>query len=69
MRNIKARLARLEKRIDTKNTSATIVAFSDEEAKQKLENFNHEFPGQQEPMILLVGFVEPGDLEKENENG
>jgi len=67
VKNLESRVKRLEKQLTAVDRHEVFLCHSEEEAAQLLKNFKHEYPEQPDPMILLVTFVAPGDLEKENE--
>jgi hypothetical protein len=68
VQKLKSRIDRLEKQLAPVPSACFIVAFSDREAEQKIRDFQHQNPGQPSPSVIIVEFVSPGDLIKDDLN-
>jgi len=59
MQKLKSRIARMEKQLTPAPSAFAIVAYSAEEAEQKIKDFKHKFPGQPMPLVITVEYVSP----------
>ena len=53
---IDSRLKKVEEAVRPKNT-ACIVAYSREEADEKIREYTEKYPGRQIPLIVIVQFI------------
>jgi predicted protein tyrosine phosphatase len=61
MSHLKNRISKLEQKAGVGDCSQAIIVFSDEEAQQKVAEFNRKYP-EQEPFIIHIRFVKPGEV-------
>jgi hypothetical protein len=58
VQKLKTRIARLEKQLTPAPSACAIVAYSHEEAEQKIKDFQHQFPEQPMPSVITIEYVE-----------
>ena len=66
MKKLKSRIEHMERRLKPAPPGSCIVAFSDEEADQKIKDFQQQFPEQEIPKVMIVRSVKSKWSEKQD---